>query len=490
MASKKSKGKKKGQQQVFMSPERFMREKARTRPLGKCFWIPGGEENGTTQVVVSRLRPSGNVVACIFLIDSFCIGVKDAFCRPNMTEYEFEDLIDRLDDGPGIEEISYEQAHNLIYGAIAFAEEGGISPAKDFELASYILEEDTDDIPLIEYEYGKDGRHFLLIKSDRSEMPYLYMLKKTLGEENFDYVIEQDSNTMIVEKVKSKVSKWHEESSRHPLEPYTYDYPDYPQELSVKHQFIADAVMSPENMYSMPDEVVERILSLPADEAASDLSNIILYETGRTYKAINDGHMEDGDYGAIMHSLLLLTQLRSAAGLDAVLELMRQNSDFADYHLGYFVSEVIHPALYACGLNDMQTIEDYLYQPGLDTFMRQHVLDMWVMVALNHPERRGEIIESFHRLLNSMLTRLPVTDGCDGCFAGFVMASLCDLSATELIPEIEAIFATDCVDTTVAGDCADVLAEIRAGSGVINPDKFKFPSLRAQYARIKGRCSK
>lgn len=38
-----------------------------------------------------------------------------------------------------------------------------------------------------------------------------------------------------------------EESYRCPDEKYTYQYPDYPQTLSVTNQFIADELLSPDN---------------------------------------------------------------------------------------------------------------------------------------------------------------------------------------------------------------------------------------------------
>ena len=63
-------------------------------------------------------------------------------------------------------ECSYEEAHNLVWGSIAYAEEAGIAPDKSFRLTQYILDEETDDVPLIEYEYGKDGKHFLRTRAE------------------------------------------------------------------------------------------------------------------------------------------------------------------------------------------------------------------------------------------------------------------------------------------------------------------------------------
>lgn len=504
MAKKKSKSKNKGQQQAALSPYRFMREKARTLPIGKPnIAPPDWQESGMAHVIVTRVRPSGNLVMGAFLVDTFCLGVKDAGYHENMVPSDFEGYLNNYKRGMGLEEISYNEAHNIIYGAMAFAEEGGIKPVKEFDPAGYILEEDTDDIPLIEYDFGKNGKHFLVVSPDRKEMPYYHILKKNLGddfeftmpygdvEEEDDYE-DDDIDSLLsgitendVKKAFEGMLKMKEESDRHPDEEYTYPYPDYPQTLSVKNQFIADELLSHDNYSCLPREVINRILALPKDEAAQDISNVILYSIGKTYKGINDDTIENWDNSAIMHSLILLAQLQSDKGLDAVLEIMRQTGEFADYHLGDMAPELLHPALYACGKNNVPAIEDYLNQPGLDSYLRSQAPDALAMIVFKHPERRDEIINVLRRLLNNMVSNLPVQRACDGTFAGFVMGNLMDINAMELIPEINATFATDCVDKTIVGDCKKVIKDIERGRGAIDNDKYEIPDIYEQYEDLK-----
>ena len=504
MAKKKSKNKSKGQKQPALSPYRFMREKARTLPIGKCYIAPPDwQESGMAHVIVTRVRPSGNLVMASFLVDTFCLGVKDAGYHENMTPYDFEQYLDNYKNGMGLEEISYNEAHNIIYGAMAFAEEGGIKPSKEFDPAGYILEEDTDDIPLIEYDFGKNGKHFLVVNPDRKEMPYYHTLKKNLGDD-FEYVMPygedidnedfedddeespfSDITLKDVKKALDGMLKMKEESRRYPDEKYTYQYPDYPQTLSVKNQFIADELLSPDNYSCLPREVIDRILALPKDEAAQDISNVMLYSIGKTYKGINDDTIESWNNSAIMHSLILLAQLQSDKGLDAVLEIMRQTDEFADYHLGDLTPELLHPALYACGKDNITAIEAYLNQPGLDSYLRSQAPDALAMIIFNQPERRGEIIEVFRRLLINMISNLPVQKACDGTFAGFVMSNLMDIDAKELIPEIKATFATDCVNKTIAGDCKNVIKDIELGRGAIHNDKYQIPDIYEQYESLK-----
>ena len=503
MAKKKSKNNSKGQKQPALSPYRFMREKARTLPVGKCYIAPPDwQESGMAHIVVTRVRPSGNLVMASFLVDTFCLGVKDAGYHENMTPSDFEEYLNNYRKGMGLEEISYNEAHNIIYGAMAFAEEGGIKPSKEFDPAGYILEEDTDDIPLIEYDFGKNGKHFLVVNPDRKEMPYYHTLKKNLGDD-FEYVMpfgeeyEDDSDdddeysplskidSETIKKAFEGMSKWQEESDRHPDEKYTYQYPDYPQTLSVKNQFIADELLSTDNYSCLPREVIDRILALPKDEAAQDISDVMLYSIGKTYKGINDDTIESWNNSAIMHSLILLAQLQSDKGLDAVLEIMRQTDEFADYHLGDLTPELLHPALYACGKDNITAIEAYLSQPGLDSYLRSQAPDALAMIIFNQPERRGEIIEVFRRLLNNMVSNLPVQRACDGTFAGFVMSNLMDIDAKELIPEIKATFATDCVNKTIAGGCKEVIRDIERGRGAISEYKYQIPDIYVQYESLK-----
>lgn len=483
-----------------------MREKARTLLIGKCYIAPPDwQESGMAHVIVTRVRPSGNLVMAVFLVDTFCLGVKDAGYHENISPSDFEEYLYNYKEDMGLEEISYNEAHNIIYGAMAFAEEGGIKPVKEFDPAGYILEEDTDDIPLIEYDFGKNGKHFLIVNPDRNEMPYYHILKKNLGDD-FEFVMpygdeyddedgyEDDGERPLLPKITANdmkkaledmLKEKEEESSRYPDEKYTYQYPDYPQTLSVRNQFIADELLSPDNYSCLPREVIGRILALPKDEVAQDISDVMLYSIGKTYKGINDDTIESWDNSAILHSLILLAQLQSDKGLDAVLEVMRQTGSFADYHLGDFAPELLYPALYACGKDNIPAIESYLNQPGLDSYLRSGALDMLTMIVSNHPERRNEVIDVLRRLLNNMVTNLSVQRACDGTFAGFVMSTLIDMRAKELIPEIKATFATNCVNKTIAGDCKEVIKDIELGRGTIDKYKYEIPNIYEQYESIK-----
>ena len=190
MAKKKQK-KQTGGGQQFLSPEQFVRQRVRSLPIGKCYITDkqAGEGGGVYHIVVTRQHTGGRVSAAFFLIDMYCLGVEDSFFHLRLEPEELADLLDTEDTSFDYRECSYEEAHNRIYGAVAFAEDGGIKADSSFLLTRYFLEEDTDDVPFIEYEYGLLGKHFLVCESQLEASRYLPALRQTLGEGGFAYAV-------------------------------------------------------------------------------------------------------------------------------------------------------------------------------------------------------------------------------------------------------------------------------------------------------------
>ena len=183
----KKKKKQQGSGQQFLSPEQYLRQKARTLETGTCYVTNDIDRAKMGHVIVTRRHTGGRISMAVYLVDMACLGVKDSFYRLRMEDYEFDDFLgDRRDM---FRECSYEEAHNRVWGSVAYAEEAGIAPDKSFGLTQYMLEEDTDDVPLIAYEYGKDGKHFLTCRSELEASRYLPLMRKNLGEGNYHYII-------------------------------------------------------------------------------------------------------------------------------------------------------------------------------------------------------------------------------------------------------------------------------------------------------------
>lgn len=150
-----SKKKKKHNQPVKLSPKAYLKNRARSLPIYKCWINEEWEDEMMAHIFLVRKHSNGNLTFGTFLVDLVEAGLKDCFAGVNETEAHVMGILkDYRDD---FIEIDYNVAHNIVYGGLEFAVEQGRRVCREFEWAQYVLEEDTDDIPLINLPFGLEG---------------------------------------------------------------------------------------------------------------------------------------------------------------------------------------------------------------------------------------------------------------------------------------------------------------------------------------------
>lgn len=171
-----------------LTPEAYLRQRARSLEIGPCYASDIFGEAGEGIVIVTRKHSGGKFSMGVYMIDAFCLGIKDSTYNMWIEDYEVRDIIDHFGE---LKPCTYEEAHNMVYGAMEFALEAGIQPHKSFALTKYMLEEDDEHVPLIDYSFGKDGKHFLVANTRQEANRYLPLLRKNLGEGNFEFSIAE-----------------------------------------------------------------------------------------------------------------------------------------------------------------------------------------------------------------------------------------------------------------------------------------------------------
>lgn len=185
------KNRKKGKVVQMLSPENYIKQKARTLPIHECRVNAEWEEDGLADILVARKHTNGNLTVGMYLVDIKCLGVKDAQYNFNMSPAEYSDLLYRTEENMELEPAEYVLVHNIIYAGIEFAEDYGFHPHKDFIIAEYILEEDTDDIELMKIPCGKNDKPFYVrgpLDSDQRAKQIIAQLEKTAGPGNYTFV--------------------------------------------------------------------------------------------------------------------------------------------------------------------------------------------------------------------------------------------------------------------------------------------------------------
>jgi hypothetical protein len=139
-------------------------------------------------ILVSRRHRQGGVTFGVYLIDLALLGLKDTFYQFNMPSSEFDDFIRRYMTNEQSAKIDYALAHNIIYGAIAYAEEYDFQPHKDFSTSQYILEEDTEAVPLIEIEFGINGLPTIFKSDENPRVAEIRQMERLVGNGRFKVI--------------------------------------------------------------------------------------------------------------------------------------------------------------------------------------------------------------------------------------------------------------------------------------------------------------
>ncbi len=180
----------------MLSPENYIRKKARSLPIYECMVNEDWEDTQMVQLSVVRQHTNGNVTVCFYLVDLMCLGVKDTHYLFNIPLTEYREQLEQMNEKMSVIPISYELAHNIVFAGIEFADEYGFKPHKDFtSITRFMLKEDTDDIELIEIECGMEGKPTYVRSpfDDNSKVQRIIaQLEKTAGPDNYIFMDEDD----------------------------------------------------------------------------------------------------------------------------------------------------------------------------------------------------------------------------------------------------------------------------------------------------------
>jgi hypothetical protein len=178
--------------EAFMAESpRYLIRHAREHPIYECWINQEWQESGLATILISRRQPNGNLIFGGFLVDIFCLGVKNVLYNANLSEDEYrEALLPEYFLVQTPEPCSVELAHAIIYGGIDYAAQFGFKPDRDFEMGSSVLEERGTVAPPREpVTFGRDGKPFYVNGPNDNPRAILARLEKNPGPGNYDYSV-------------------------------------------------------------------------------------------------------------------------------------------------------------------------------------------------------------------------------------------------------------------------------------------------------------
>jgi hypothetical protein len=172
------------------SPLHFVRQ-ARNYPFEGCWIQKGWRESGLAVIVIARRQPNSNIVFGNYLVDHYCLGLKNTYCNADVSPGEFRNsTLPRIFDNAGQPlEISPALAHEIIYGAIEYADRYGFKPHRDFRDSRYVLDLPEEHPRSGKVEFGKDGKPLYVSGPYDNADRIMQQLARTAGEGNFNYLM-------------------------------------------------------------------------------------------------------------------------------------------------------------------------------------------------------------------------------------------------------------------------------------------------------------
>lgn len=166
---------------------------AREYPLYGCWIMDGWQDTGITPVVVARIQETNRVMFGVYMVDYYCLGIKDAYTRADYSLNRFERELPKLCAGAPIS-CSVELAHELIYGALEYSEKLGFQPHADFynQQADLMLDPPDSHPRENDVRFGKDGKPLYISGPYDNEIKsksVINTLMRTCGPGNFNYLV-------------------------------------------------------------------------------------------------------------------------------------------------------------------------------------------------------------------------------------------------------------------------------------------------------------
>lgn len=165
---------------------------AKNWPIMETYLYNGIDAQGMGSAFISRRGPHDQVAAAIFLVDTYCLGVKDVamFSGP---EWKWKEMLQqRRDKGMRLESISPEALRKLVDGAVKYASSLGIAPHRDWFQACPILGDiDASQCPT-EFVFGRDGKPFFMagpFDTPARVRQIMAALGNNSGDGNYDFVL-------------------------------------------------------------------------------------------------------------------------------------------------------------------------------------------------------------------------------------------------------------------------------------------------------------
>ena len=154
-------------------------------------------EEGLGELFILRKKSEEKVEVGVFLIDAYCLGVRDAF----FYEGSEAEVRKRIETHPSVtSQKPPEYARTFLEASITYARKLGFAPHRDYKKAARVLGGLKASGDLEGFTFGKDGKPFYIQSESHSEDDARRVIAKltlVCGENGFDFVLKVDGSAEL-----------------------------------------------------------------------------------------------------------------------------------------------------------------------------------------------------------------------------------------------------------------------------------------------------
>lgn len=193
-AKKKKRNQKKAKSSGTLSTFQFnlkSAEQADSYPIRDCFVPEDMFLKGIGTVILTRDLPSGEIVMGGYLVDTYCLGIKNAFLKASNV-FDYREFIEEISYSEDLERADPSFARKLVEDGLAYAQGLGFRPHKDYKKARLLFGSIDSSNCDSNFEFGKDGKPFYIsgpFDSPQKIERIRRSLTKSCGEDGFELMI-------------------------------------------------------------------------------------------------------------------------------------------------------------------------------------------------------------------------------------------------------------------------------------------------------------
>ncbi len=137
-------------------------QQASAAPILHCFATTDVWDQGIGNVLISRQLTNGTVAFAVFLVDAYCLGVKDVFMNIGPQSGYEQGVYRKITDEYTTVPLKPECLRKLVEGAVEYALGFGLPPHPDYRTARMIFGDIRAEACTERYVYGKDGKPYFM----------------------------------------------------------------------------------------------------------------------------------------------------------------------------------------------------------------------------------------------------------------------------------------------------------------------------------------